>query len=400
MARLKRIYFSAALLAVAVLAVLVLTFAGSRSEGPIGDFLTGIGTFVSKTESNIAQRLRGPGRAADLEWFDAIRRDRAALVNPDRVLLGAYDNWLPASLEGLMRMETALDRPMPLVHFFTAWGDRPEHRFPRRAADAIWEVGSVPVITWEPWLSTFDGGRHPHLPPADQRDMEGMSAVARGDYDFYLEAWGRDAAAFGHPVMVRFGHEMNDAYRYPWGPHHNRPQEYVDAYRHVVKVVRAQGARNVIWVWSPHIAYDDFEFYYPGHDVVDWVGATVLNYGTVAYWSEWWTFDDIFTRKYERLSQYDKPLMAAEFGTLMAGGERAPWFEQALTRLPQRLPNVKAVLFFHSRRDASITYQAINWSFDEDPGVIRAIKKALNTWPAERPEAVAGESTGSGEITR
>ena len=387
MPRLKRVYYFIALLAVAALTVLALTFAGTRSEGPIGDFLTGIGTFLSTAESRMAQRMRGPGRVAELEWFNPLRRDREALADPDQVLLGAYDNWLPTSLEGLMRMEAALERPMPLVHFFTAWGDAPEHRFPRRAADAIWEVGSVPIITWEPWLSTFDRGRHAHLPPVDRRDMEGMAAVARGEYDFYLAGWGREAAAFGRPVFVRFGHEMNDAYRYPWGPHHNRPQEYIDAYRHVVEVVRAQGATNVLWIWSPHIAYDDFDLYYPGDDVVDWVGATVLNYGTVAYWSEWWTFDDIFTRKYDRLAQYGKPIMVAEFGTLMAGGERAPWFEQALTRLPQRLPNVKAVLFFHSRRDDSITYQALNWAFDEDPGVVQAIKRALATWPEQPPKA-------------
>jgi len=383
---LNRVYYFVALLAVAALTVMALTFAGTRSEGPIGGFLTGIGTFMSTAESRFVQRMRGPGRIAELAWFDSIRQDREALAAPDQVLLGAYDNWLPASLEGLMRMESALDRPMPLVHFFTAWGDAPEHRFPRRAVDAIWEVGSVPVITWEPWLSTFDAGRHGHLPPADRRDMGGMAAVARGEYDFYLASWGREASAYGHPVLVRFGHEMNDAYRYPWGPHHNRPQEYIDAYRHVVEAVRAQGATNVLWVWSPHIAYDDFDLYYPGDDVVDWVGATVLNYGTVAYWSEWWTFDDIFTRKYDRLAQYGKPIMVAEFGTLMAGGERAPWFGQALARLPQRLPQVKAVLFFHSRRDDSITYQALNWAFDEDPGVVRAVRRALDTWPEHPPE--------------
>jgi hypothetical protein len=381
MARLKRVFFGAALLAVAVVAVLLLTFAGAQSQGPIGRVLSDIGTFVSTTENKFAHRMRGPGRAAELSWFDDMRRDRARLAEPDKVLLGAYDNWLPATFDGLMRLEEALDRRLPLVHVFTAWGDAPEQRFPRRVADAIWEIGSVPVITWEPWLSAFDGSRHRRLPPVAERDYGGLAAIARGDYDFYIERWTQDAAAFGHPLLVRFGHEMNDAYRYPWGPHHNRVEDYIDAFRHVVEVARTAGADNILWVWSPHVAYEGFEYYYPGDDVVDWVGATVLNYGDIAYWSEWWTFDDIFTRKYERLSQFGKPLMIAEFGTLMAGGERAPWFSQALTRLPQRLPQVKAVLFFHNRRDQTITYQAVNWAFDHDPVVAATVRQSLHTWP-------------------
>jgi beta-mannanase len=142
-------------------------------------------------------------------------------------------------------------------------------------------------------------------------------------------------------------------------------------------------------VWSPHIAYDDFNDYYPGDDVVDWVGATVLNYGNVAFWSEWWTFDDIFTRKYDRLAAHQKPIMLAEMGTLMAGGERAPWFEQALTRLPKRLPRVKAVVFFHDRTDATITYQALNWSFDDDPEVIKAVRRSFETWKTSDSERTA-----------
>jgi hypothetical protein len=380
MAKVNRILFTSSFLAVAALSVLALTSLGSRTEGPLGRMLAVVGSIVTRTESQMAFHLRGPGRAADLRWFDTIRRDRERLVDPAAVLLGAYDNGLPGSFEGLLRLEAALGMPLPLVHLFTAWGDQPEHRFPRKIAETMRDVGSVPVFTWEPWLSTFDTGRHGHLPPAEERDRGGMAAVARGEYDFYLQAWFEEAKQFGQPLFVRFGHEMNDAYRYPWGPHNNRPEEYRAAFRHVVETARKAGATNILWVWSPHLAYEGFEDYYPGADVTDWVGATVLNYGNVAYWSEWWTFDDIFTRKYDRLAAFGKPIMIAEFGTLMAGGERAPWFEQALTRLPQRLPEVKAVVFFHNRSDGTITYQALNWAIDDDVRVIAAVRRAMETW--------------------
>jgi hypothetical protein len=376
----NRIVLSTALLAAATLSIMAFTFAGSRTVGPLGQALDSLGSVLRRTETQMALRLRGPGRAMELQWFSSMRSHRDSLANPSEVLLGAYDSGLPFAFDGLTSLEVALETPMPIVHLFTAWGDRAEDRFPRKFAETVWDLGSVPMITWEPWLTTFDASVHRHLGPSETRDRGGMAAVARGDFDFYLHEWLEAAARFEQPVFVRFGHEMNDAYRYPWGPHNNRAEEYVAAFRYVVGKARQIGATNILWVWSPHIAYDDFDYYYPGDDVVDWIGATVLNYGNVAYWSEWWTFDDIFTRKYDRLAARQKPIMLAETGSLMAGGERAPWFEQALTRLPKRLPHVKAVVFFHNRADATITYQALNWAFDDDGEVIAAIRRSLQTW--------------------
>ncbi len=380
------------MLAIAMLSVLGLTYAGSKAEGPLGHVLSALGSAFTHTESQVAFHLRGPGRASELAWFDDIRRERNRLANPEQILIGAYDNRLPASFDGITRMEASLGEALPIVHVFTAWGDKPEHRFPRRVAETVWTVGSVPMITWEPWLTTFDKSRHAHLPAEQVRDRGGMAAIARGDYDFYLQNWFKEAAEFGHPLFVRFGHEMNDAYRYAWGQHNNRPEEFIAAFRHVVKTAREAGATNILWVWSPHIAYDGFEAYYPGDDVVDWVATAVLNYGNIAYWTQWWSFDDIFTRKYDRLAAYNKPVMIAEMGTLMAGGERAPWFEQALSRLPQRLPEVKAVVFFHNQTDATLTYQELNWAFDDDPAVVAAIKRGFETW-SQAPSPAAATPT-------
>jgi beta-mannanase len=83
-------------------------------------------------------------------------------------------------------------------------------------------------------------------------------------------------------VFVRFAHEMNDPYRYPWGPQHNTKEEFIAAWRHVVERFRAAGAGNVIWVWSPHVAYEYWDLYYPGDEFVDWAATGVLNFGPIA----------------------------------------------------------------------------------------------------------------------
>jgi beta-mannanase len=171
---------------------------------------------------------------------------------------------------------------------------------------------------------------------------------------------------------------MNDPYRYPWGPQNNEPQHFIAAWRRVVDRFRAAGADNVVWVWAPHVAYAGYEVYWPGDDYVDWVATGALNYGTVAYWSQWWGFDLIFGQHYDFLAGFGKPLMIAELGSLAVGGDRAAWYRDALEGLTQRFPSVKAVLFFHVEGDATVTAQALDWSFTRDSTVTRAVREGLS----------------------
>jgi hypothetical protein len=321
--------------------------------------------------------------------------DPARLRHPDDVLLGAYDGGIPASLEGVLELESAIGTVLPLIQIYTAWGDRPEQQFPRRLAQAIWDLGSMPVVTWEPWLTDFETRLHPSLPLRTERDKGGLAAVARGDYDFYLDRWAADAAAFARPLLLRFAHEMNDPYRYPWGPHNNELGDFHAAWQHVFERFRRAGARNVVWVWSPHVAYEGWEYYYPGDDFTQWVATGVLNYGTVAYWSKWWSFDEIFGSKYDRLASFGKPIMVAEMGSLAVGGDRAEWLRGALERLPQEYPAVRAVLFFHDAGDQTVTYQAVDWAFRTDSAAVQAVRKSIRAWA--HPPAPAAGGAGGGQ---
>jgi beta-mannanase len=237
------------------------------------------------------------------------------------------------------------------------------------------------MVTWEPWLTDFENGLHPHLPLRDARDRHGLAAVARGEYDFYLDRWAADAAAFGKPLFVRVGHEMNDPYRYPWGPQNNTKEEFIAAWRRIVDRFRSAGAHNVLWVWAPHVAYQYWDLYYPGGEYVDWVSTGTLNFGTVANWSQWWSFDQLFGMKYDTLASFGKPVMIDEFGSLAVGGDRTAWYRDALTDLPRRYPGVKALLFFNAREDQTLTYQKVNWSIDEQ-ALAETIRMTLHSWPS------------------
>lgn len=382
MRRAGRIGVVLAVLALAGGVAWALARAGSASTGPLTDALDATGRAVSAAEHGLVELFRGPGRAARLEWLEPYRDDPGRLADPDRILLGAYEERVPGSLEGIVEIEEALDVTFPLMHAYVAWGDLPRERFPHDWLRAVRRAGSLPVLSWEPWLTDFDADLHPGLPPAGERAEGGLRAVARGDYDFYVDRWARQARSHGGPILLRFAHEMNDPYRYPWGPQNNSAEDFVAAWRHVVERFRAAGADNVLWVWSPHPAYGAFDAFYPGDGWVDWVGATVLNYGDAAPWSRWWSFGEIFGERYEDLAAFGKPIMIAELGSLAVGGDRAGWYREALASLPDEHPRVRAVLYYASASDATVTGKSVDWSVTGDSAVVRAITEAMAGWGA------------------
>ena len=378
--------------AVSVMIILFFTFIGSRAQGPLQDVMTEFGALVREGENWVVTQFRGPGRASRLAWFKPYTTDPARLKNPGIVLLGTYDDKIPRTLEGVAELEKSIGTTLPLIHIYTAWGDKPEQQFPLKIVQAISDYGSLPVVTWEPWLTDFEAERHPHLSPREKRDKGGMAGIARGEYDFYVDTWASDAAAYGKPLFVRLGHEMNDPYRYPWGPQNNKPEDFIAAWRHVVKRFRVAGAKNVLWVWSPHPAYGYFQYFYPGDDVVDWVGAGALNYGTAAHWSQWWSFEDILGNKYPQFAAFGKPLMVTEFGTLAVGGSAKKWYTDALTDLPKKYPMMKSILFFHTSYDPTVTYKALDWSFSRDSVITAAISRAISPWLPEKTTYKQGRS--------
>lgn len=396
MTRSGRVAAGLAVVAVGVAVLVGLTYLGRASAGPIGDALGVVGDGVARVEHAVVQALRGPGRRSELEWLEPYHERPERLRSPGRVLLGVYEERLPGTLDGIQTLEDTLGVTFPLIHHYVAWGDRPQDRFPDDFLRAVREAGSVPVVSWEPWLVEFEGRRHRGLRPVEQRKDRGLRSIADGVYDFYVDRWAREAADYGGAILMRFAHEMNDPYRYPWGPQNNRADDFVAAWRHVVERFRAAGADNVLWVWSPHVAYEGWDAYWPGGDYVDWVATAALNYGTAARWSEWWSFHDVFGRHYDHLAGYGKPVMVAEMGSLPVGGDRSEWYRDALTELPSRHPAVKSVIFFQSSSDATVTASAVDWDIAGAPETARAVREALETWPTYDSLAPdAGRAGGS-----
>jgi len=374
-----RIGFTLGALFLGVLIIVAFTFLGEKSSGPLEDFFTKMGSTIVDIENDYLLSQREPVRSKELEWFNKYRNNKETFLQPDTVFLGVFDNNYQKSFEHILSLEIALQTSLPFIQIYNAWGDKTEERFPEKYAKTIFKLGSTPFITWEPWLNDFDREEH-GLAPKEDPNKNGLQDIVNGDYDFYIDKWATDLKDFGEIVFIRLGHEMNDPYRYPWGPQNNKPEDFIAAWQHIVNRFGELGVNNAVWVWSPHPAYYLYGEYYPGDEYVDWVGVGALNYGNVALWSKWWSFEEIFGNYYDWLASFNKPLAITEFGSLSVGGQREEWYAEALDSLPQKYPLLKSVLFFNNDNDNTTLSKTLDWSLNKDSLSREAVRKSLNRW--------------------
>jgi len=299
--------------------------------------------------------------------FSSMGSGGEVLRVPER---GCYTGVFPGH-RTVFAVEREVGKHMALVLSFTdRWG--PLYRFPKEYCEVLWETGHLPVITWQP-----------------QVDLE---SVIAGEWDAYILDWASSASEYGHPVMIRFGHEMNGSW-YPWCGLRNGggetsgygdparpdgPERYVDAFRRVHSLFDRVGAHNVIWVWSPNEgnplgeAWNEVEFYYPGDEFVDWLGMDGYNWGTSRPWSRWRSFEEVFGELYRRLTALapDKPIMIAEFASSEEGGDKPHWISEAFRRIRESFPRIKAFIWFDIVKET-------DWAIGSSPESLAAFRQAM-----------------------
>src|SRR3712207_6003486 len=148
-----------------------------------------------------------------------------------KVAWGAFTPGAPESRSAIDAFNRKVGRKAEILHTYKNFDWDPFHY---DTVGRAHEAGAVPLITWEPW-------------------NRNLRALARGDHDGYLRSSARQAVDFGKPILLRWAHEMNGDW-YPWSPGRdgNSAADYINAYRHIVRVFRNAGADNVKHVWGPN----------------------------------------------------------------------------------------------------------------------------------------------------
>ena len=272
----------------------------------------------------------------------------------DRVALGVYVRGAEQDPGLLDRYAEQVGRRPAIVGSYKRWDVRPFHHpeLPEVAAR-----GAIPMVSWEPWDADDNGYR--------------LSAIAGGRHDDFLRRSALEAKAWGGPILLRFGQEMNGSWA-TWqrGVDGTTGPRFVAAWRHMVRVFRRAGADNVQWVWCPYVDNGELPFmqFYPGDRWLDWVALDGFNWGAPIAWQ---SFSDVFDRSYRKLASVtSKPIMIAEVGSHEAGGSKARWLRRTLRRQLPRLPRVRAVVWF------SATDRA-DFRVDSSPGALAAFREEI-----------------------
>lgn len=287
------------------------------------------------------------------------------------LMLGIHRPEAPYSMGRTARMEEALGKPFDIIAFYQTWGDRPEDAFPSTLMRNTTRHGAMAMVTWEPWLSAFERNRDA-VGVARRTDL---GQIAGGAYDAYIRQWAREAAIYGQVFLLRFAHEANNP-QYPWSLQAgNRAEDFIAAWRHVWTLFQEEGARNVVWVWSPH-GQPPAELY-PGRDFVDWLGVSIFNYGAYSDDGAWHTFDYLYDPVYRAALPYDLPIMIAELGTVALGGSQADWYAAALNRITTRYPQTRALVLFDNPADRTLPGAVIDWSVEDDPAVLEVFRRQV-----------------------
>lgn len=247
------------------------------------------------------------------------------------------------TLQDLTSYEQAIGKEAAWVYFSDNWYE--DRTFPSQTIDWIDQAGSTAYVR----LMLRDS---PELSQPNQ--IFTIENILNGEFDVDLLQWFEAARAFGKPMLVEYGVEMNGEW-FPWNATWNGASDRSDfgdhdypdgaerfraAYQHIIELSREAGATNINWVF--HINHADwadedwnrFELYFPGDEFIDLVAVSI--YGAQTPKEEAVkAFRSSMDQVYPRLQALapELPILLSEFGSTFPHPsiDQANWASEALS---------------------------------------------------------------------
>ena len=278
-----------------------------------------------------------------------------------------FGAWVPGGAEAARVLEKELGRPLDIEHWYQGWGAE-HNNFDIDRALQVSARGAIPLVTWEPW--DYRAG-------LDQPEYA-LRHIADGQFDGYIRTTAQEMRDTGGIVWLRFAHEMNRP-SYPWsiGVNGNTPGDYVKAWRHVVKIFRAERSSNVQFVWCPdrpNLESVNVRWCFPGDRYLSLVGMDGYNGGTALDWGGWLSFEDVFGPLYDSVRRISRrPIIIAETGSVEQGGDKPSWIHDGMTHdLPNKFSAVQAVVWFNEAREA-------DWRLESSDGSMSTARQVFTS---------------------
>lgn len=320
----------AGIAALAVAPVAALTVAQVRSKTAPAEATTGPLHTPSASASASAKATQPAGPAIVTKGGGTVPLRRG------KAMLGAYldlEGLSEAQAIKLRRQQTGRDPR--ILHYFYAWQDTLPRSIPWLPDD------TYPMISWR-------GTDH--------------ASILSGEFDSLIERNARQLKRLGRPVLLRWGWEMNgDWYAWSAAKNGNNAAGYVKAWKRIREKFADAKADNVSWVWSPNwndepvASWNTKAKYYPGDDMVDWVGVSGYNLHRELPGTLFQPIYDLYSTR--------KPLMIAETASVDRGGRTKADWTTALATWVEQHPAFGAVVWFDT--DTHYHYHE-KWRVDTD----------------------------------
>ncbi len=299
--------------------------------------------------------------------------------------------------DALTAFEQMTGKHLAVIALGNFWG---EQAFPAKTLAIISGYGAVPLLFWSPWDKPYEEERGP--------DRFNLPDILAGKWDAYIDQWAEEARAYGKPLLVAWGIEMNGTW-FPWSgyyyggdtvigqkdgqPLYAGPELVKKAYRYVVDRVRAKKADNILWGFHvnnygmPQEDWNSMGRYYPGANYVDWLGLSV--YGKMKQDEGWADFHEMMEEPYREICRLDprKPVFLAEWGVgEFPPDSKAAFITKAFTEIQAEYPRVRAAVYWHERwQNANESYS--NLRINSSPEALEAYKTGVaDPYWIDRPQ--------------
>ena len=294
---------------------------------------------------------------------------------------GVYQNKDVIGRADLVSYQQTVGKKVVWVYFSDDWIK--DRAFPAATAGWIRDNGSIPFVRL--MLRSSE-----QLNTAEA--VFTLDRINSGEFDDDLRAWARSAREFKAPIMAEYGTEVNGGW-FSWngvwnGGAGTGPMKFREAYRHIIKLCRAEGADNILWVFhvndrdDPPEYWNRLENYYPGDEWIDWLGVSV--YGAQKPSGEANVrFRALMDKVYPRLIKLapDKPIAVLEFGTTSFNKkiDQADWADRALRDLTgRRWPRVIGFAWWNEAwHNGSDPRNDTNMRVQDNPALAKIFKKRV-----------------------
>ena len=288
---------------------------------------------------------------------------RESLPSTGFSYLGVYDgSELTTGQYGQVeQFADAIGRQPNIVMYYSGWGEG----FSTPFAQSAFQHGATLLVDMDPTSTS-------------------CAAIAAGQQDAFLQSYAQSVKAFGHPVIISFGHEMNGNW-YSWGWTHTRPAVFVQAWQHIVSVFRQAGADNVTWLWTVNSVDQEegpIADYWPGADYVTWVGFDAY------YYEQTDDFNSVYMPTVTALRQItSRPILIAEtaVGQVAGQAEKIPGLFAGVSSA-----GLLGLVWYDQNDEAEGGVYKQDWQLEGHPYAISAFRSAVAQYVAQ-----PGTSTSS-----